>query len=87
MADRIDRVIGELLVRRCALCGQELPKRKTGRPATYCSTDCRRLEYDIRSLAQRVSRVHFRTPEARKAVISELWRAAAVGSNEVRGQS
>lgn len=35
------------------LCGQQLSKRGTGRPATWCSQACRRAAYEERRAAER----------------------------------
>lgn len=38
---------------RCPRCGAPVPKRQTGRPATWCSQACRRAAYEERRAAAR----------------------------------
>lgn len=37
----------------CPRCGVPVPRRRTGRPATWCSQSCRRAAYEERSAAAR----------------------------------
>lgn len=43
------------MTEKCRKCGADLPVSTSGRPATYCSTGCRRAaEYEIRRPSRRL---------------------------------
>jgi len=56
----------------CRYCGLPVSKPRTGRPATYCSTGCRRAaEYDIRRLSRRLEFVERKRDELELVVAIE----------------
>ncbi len=47
-----DRVAAGERPRACPRCGESVPSRGTGRPATWCSPACRRAAYEERRAAR-----------------------------------
>ena len=51
--------------KRCPIDGQRLPERSTGRPATFCSTGCRRAaDNQVRILTREIERLEVRRNDA-----------------------
>lgn len=69
-------------MRACLECGAQLPSGvRTGRPATYCGTVCRRsAEYRLRRLQTLTTRAQRAEQDARlRLTMAEAWDGATLG--------